>query len=155
MLYIQWNVSQRPHYPAVPLLISPAVNQPIVVQLSAICGPRRYTGLTISLFNGSRKLPAHSQGIAMRKVFNTAILVAIASASAALASPNTADSSVPADAVSRPEIIATRPGTGEASRQPSLQAQSESKPDRGERQVLSKNFQRPKPVQIYWFFGGR
>ena len=90
----------------------------------------------------------------MRNVLCTAFLVRIASASAALASPIAADSAVPA-AVSRAEVVSARPETGEASAQTSLQAQSESKPERGERQVLSKNFQRPKPVQIYWFFGGR
>jgi len=91
----------------------------------------------------------------MRKLLCTAFLVGIASASAALASPIADHSSVPGEAVSRSEIIAARPETGEASAQGSLQARSESKSDRGERQVLSKNFQRPKPVQIYWFFGGR
>jgi hypothetical protein len=90
----------------------------------------------------------------MRKVLCTAILVGIASASATLASPIAADGSVPSDAGSRSEAVVTRPGTGEVSPQP-LQAQSESKRDGAERQVLSKNFQRLKPVQIYWFFGGR
>ncbi len=91
----------------------------------------------------------------MRKVLCTAILVGIASTSAALASPIAADSSVPSDVVSRPEAVVTRPGTGEVSPPPSLQAQSERRRDGAERQILSKNFQRPKPVQIYWFFGGR
>lgn len=90
----------------------------------------------------------------MRNVLCLAFLVGVASTSVALASPIAANSSGRADAVSRPEV-SSRTESGEASAQPSLQAQSENKTDRRERQVLSKNFQQPKPVQIYWFFGGR
>ena len=38
---------------------------------------------------------------------------------------------------------------------PSLQTASERKVPRSQSEVLSKNFSNPKPVQIYWFFGGR
>jgi hypothetical protein len=91
----------------------------------------------------------------MRNVLCTAILIGIASASTALASPTAANSSVPTDTAARTEVISSRPETRESSTRPSSQARSESKPESGERQVLSKNFQHPKPVQIYWFFGGR
>ena len=95
------------------------------------------------------------RGIAMRRVLCTAFVIGIASVSTALASPIAANLSVPANAVSRQDVISARPEASETSAQTSLQAQSESRTDRRERQILSKNFQRPKPVQIYWFFGGR
>jgi len=91
----------------------------------------------------------------MRNVLCLAFLVGVASTSLALASPIAANSSDRADAVSRPEVVSSRSESGETSPQPSLRAQSENKADRRERQVLSKNFHQPRPVQIYWFFGGR
>ena len=38
---------------------------------------------------------------------------------------------------------------------PSSRSDTERKPVRFQPQVLSKSFANPKPVQIYWFFGGR
>ena len=95
----------------------------------------------------------------MRALLWTAILVVaaqgIALASTAAASPIAVEMSAPADASSRPDARAARLDAREARPQSSLTAQSERKPARSEAQVLSKNFPRPKPVQIYWFFGGR
>jgi hypothetical protein len=54
--------------------------------------------------------------------------------------------SVPDSATTRLEVVRT---------QPSSRSESEAKPVRVQPQVLSKNFANPKPVQIYWFFGGR
>ena len=86
----------------------------------------------------------------MRKVLCTGILVAIATVSAAQALPITKDASSPSETASRADVTVTRPERSESS---TLATQSENKPDR-ERQVLSRNFH-SKPVQIYWFFGGR
>jgi hypothetical protein len=79
-------------------------------------------------------------------VFLVVALQGIASASTAFASPGAVNASVPADTVSRPEAAAA---------QPSPRTDAERRPVRSQPQVLSKNFPSPKPVQIYWFFGGR
>ena len=95
----------------------------------------------------------------MRTVSWTVFLVVglqgIASASTTFASPIAADASAPAEAVSGPQAGASRLDAGEVRTQSSLRARTERKPASSEAQVLSKNFPRPKPVQIYWFFGGR
>ena len=88
----------------------------------------------------------------MRNALCTGFLVAIATVSAAHASPITKDASAPSEAVSRTDVAVTRSDSSEISAQT---MQSEGKPERAQRQVLSKNFQPSKPVQIYWFFGGR
>jgi hypothetical protein len=93
-------------------------------------------------------------GIVMRKLFWTVFLFVafhgMATASTAFASPteekatlSVADSSV------------ARLDGGAAKAQPGLRADGIRKPERVQSQVLSKNFANPKPVQIYWFFGGR
>jgi hypothetical protein len=95
----------------------------------------------------------------MRALLWTVFLVVaaqgIALASTASASPLAVEMSASDDASSRPDARATRLDAQEARPQTSLNAQSARKPARSEAQVLSKNFPRPKPVQIYWFFGGR
>ena len=96
----------------------------------------------------------------MRALLWTAILVVaaaqgIASAPTAAASPLAVEMSAPADPSSRPDGRTARLDAQEVRPQASLNAQSGRKPARSESQVLSKNFPRPKPVQIYWFFGGR
>lgn len=91
----------------------------------------------------------------MRNVLSIAFLVGIASVTTALATPIAANSSVAPDTMSRAEVTVTRSEAGDGRSQRSLQAQSESKTERSEGQLLSKNFPRAKPVQIYWFFGGR
>lgn len=95
----------------------------------------------------------------MRALLWTSILVVAAQASAlapaASASPLAVEISAPASTSSRSDArAATRDGQ-DTRPQASLNAQSERKLSRSETQVLSKNFPRPKPVQIYWFFGGR
>ena len=95
----------------------------------------------------------------MRTVLWTVFLVValrgIASASVAFGSPVAAGASVQANAVSGPEAGAAGLDVREDRAQASLRAPSERKPARSDAQILSKNFPRPKPVQIYWFFGGR
>ena len=88
----------------------------------------------------------------MRNALCTGFLVAIATVSAAQSSPITRDTSAPREAVSRADVAVTRSEGAEISTQ---RTQSEGRQERAERQVLSKNFQSSKPVQIYWFFGGR
>lgn len=95
----------------------------------------------------------------MRTALCTVLLVValqgIASASPALAPPTDANSSAPAvSATGVPSAPA--PVESDASKaQPTLRADAERKPLPIQPQVLSKNFQSPKPVHIYWFFGGR
>lgn len=93
-------------------------------------------------------------GIVMRKLLWTVFLIVafhgMATASTAFASPtaekvtlSVADSSVArldGDSVKTP---------------PTLRADAVRVPERVQSQVLSKNFSNPKPVRIYWFFGGR
>jgi hypothetical protein len=85
-------------------------------------------------------------------VFLVVALQGIASASTAVASPTVVSSSASA------EFSGLRPTRVDAD---ALKAQPSQRPDAGRKavpsqpQVLSKNFQSPKPVQIYWFFGGR
>jgi hypothetical protein len=95
----------------------------------------------------------------MRTAFMTVFLIValqgIASASTALAAPADANSSAPA--ASATEVpSATAPAESDASKaQPTQRTDSERKALPIQPQVLSKNFQSPRPVQIYWFFGGR
>ena len=88
---------------------------------------------------------------ALWTVFLVVALQGIASASTALASP---DVNSPTQAVSASNAVAG-PDADVLKAQPSPSADAERKPVRNPPQVLSKNFQSPKPVQIYWFFGGR
>ena len=77
-----------------------------------------------------------------------------AGSTAALASPT--DEKVAAvETVSAPESNATRLEASAMRIQPSSRSESERKSERTQPEVLSKNFATPKPVQIYWFFGGR
>ena len=90
---------------------------------------------------------------ALRTVFLVVALQGIASASTALASPDvnsptTVSASDGQNAVPGPDADVLKA-------QPSPSADAERQPVRNQPQVLSKNFQSPKPVQIYWFFGGR
>jgi len=87
-------------------------------------------------------------------VFLVVALQGIASASVAFGSPVAGHAAAQVDAVSGTESGASRLNVHEDRAQASLRA-SERKPARSDAQVLSKNFPRPKPVQIYWFFGGR
>jgi len=93
----------------------------------------------------------------MRALLWTVFLVVAAQgidlAPAASASPLAAEISAPAD--TRADANAARLEARVTRAQPSLHVQSERKVPRSEAQVLSKNYPRPKPVQIYWFFGGR
>jgi hypothetical protein len=88
-------------------------------------------------------------------VFLAVALQGIALVSTAHASPTAANSSALAESVSRPESTATRSDADALRAQPSPSADAERKPAPSQPQVLSKNFPSPKPVQIYWFFGGR
>jgi hypothetical protein len=74
--------------------------------------------------------------------------------SIALASPTT-ERVATAETHSVPDGTPTRLETSSLRIQPSSRSESERKPVRTQREVLSKNFANPKPVQIYWFFGGR
>lgn len=93
----------------------------------------------------------------MRSAFMTVILVVavqgIASAPTALASTDV-NSPAPAVSASNGQSAVAGPDADVLKAQP-LRADAERKPVRSQKQVLSKNFQSPKPVQIYWFFGGR
>jgi hypothetical protein len=91
---------------------------------------------------------------ALWTVFLVVALQGITSASTALAST---DVNTPAPAVSTPDGPSTvaGPDADALKAQPSLRADDARKPVQSQPQVLSKNFQSPKPVQIYWFFGGR
>ena len=86
-------------------------------------------------------------------VFLVVALQGIASASTALASPDV-NSPTPVSA-SDGQNAAAGPDADMLKAQPSPSPDAERKPVRNQPQVLSKNFQSPKPVQIYWFFGGR
>lgn len=94
----------------------------------------------------------------MRKVLWTVFLVAalqgVAAASTALASPP-AERVATAETVSVPDGTPTRLEASSLRIQPSSRGESVRKPVRTQPEVLSKNFSNPKPVQIYWFFGGR
>ena len=87
---------------------------------------------------------------ALWTVFLVVALQGIASASTAFASTDV----TPASTVSAAEAPSPTVRADEKA-QPSLRPEDQRRADSGQPQVLSKNFQRPKPVQIYWFFGGR
>ena len=91
----------------------------------------------------------------MWTVFLVVALQGMASASTAFASPTPATATVSSDVASSPAASAERPDADTPKAEPAFRADSERKPAAGQPQVLSKNFQSPKPVQIYWFFGGR
>jgi len=94
----------------------------------------------------------------MRTVLWTVFLVVAAQgmASASTASPTAERAPVAAAATTDiADTATTRLEADAAKMQPSLRVNIEPKTARSEPQVLSKNFQSPKPVQIYWFFGGR
>jgi len=95
----------------------------------------------------------------MRTVLWTAFLVVavqgMASASTALASPTAERAPVAAAETTDTPDTTTRLEADASRMQPSLRVEAERKTARSEPQVLSKNFPSPKPVQIYWFFGGR
>jgi len=94
----------------------------------------------------------------MRKVLWTVVLVVafqgVAAASTALAAP-TAERVDSAETVSVPDGTPTRLEASSLRIQPTSRGESARKPVRTQPEVLSKNFSNPKPVQIYWFFGGR
>jgi hypothetical protein len=85
-------------------------------------------------------------------IFLVVALQGMAGASTALASPTekvaTAETLSPPDGATRLEASSLRI-------QPSSRSESERTPVRRQPQVLSKSFSNPKPVRIYWFFGGR
>ncbi len=87
---------------------------------------------------------------ALWTVFLIVALQGIASASTASASTDTP----PAASSSAAEVPSPTARSVSAA-QPSLRPESQHKADQNQAQVLTKNFQSPKPVQIYWFFGGR
>ena len=93
----------------------------------------------------------------MSKLLWTIFLVvafqATATASTALASPP-AEKTTVAEALSASENATARLDAGSVKTAPGLRADSERKRQDAP-EVLSKNFATPKPVQIYWFFGGR
>src|SRR5262245_59384830 len=93
------------------------------------------------------------QGIVMRTatlaIFLVVAVHGLASASPAFASP---EASVSADPQVSQDANRVGPSDAKDPSQPSLTAQTERKPVRSEPEVLSSNFARPKPVQIYWFF---
>ena len=86
-------------------------------------------------------------------VFLVVALQGMATASIALASP-TAERVATAETLSGPDGT-TRLEASSLRIQPSSRSESERKPVRTQPEVLSKTFANPKPVQIYWFFGGR
>ena len=95
-------------------------------------------------------------GVAMRSALWTVFLVValqgIASASSAFASPmdeNTSRAS--ADVPSATEAVDAEGSKAQTS--PRTDFDRKSRPS--QQQVLSKNLQSPRPMQIYWFFGGR
>ena len=90
---------------------------------------------------------------ALMTVFLVVALQGIASASSAFASPEDEIASAPGT-LEVPSV--TPPEQPDASKtQVPLRTDTERQPVASRFQVLSKNFQSPKPVQIYWFFGGR
>ena len=85
-------------------------------------------------------------------IFLLVSLKGIASVSAALATPATE----PDSAIVRPAAaVESLSAGGQRSETPGLQGNTERKPGPIEAKPLSKDFSSPKPVQIYWFFGGR
>ena len=85
-------------------------------------------------------------------VFLVVALQGIGAASTALAAP--AEKVATAETLSPPEG-ATRLEASSLRLQPSSRSDAERKSARTQPQVLSKSFSTPKPVRIYWFFGGR
>jgi hypothetical protein len=94
------------------------------------------------------------QGIAMRTstwaIFLFVSLKGITSVSAALAAP--AEAPQP---VVPPAIAVARLGTDAQRTAPLVPADHERKPEPIQGKTLSRDFSSPKPVKIYWFFGGR
>jgi hypothetical protein len=94
-------------------------------------------------------------GIAMRTstwaIFLFVSLKGIASVSAALAAPAT--EATPTPALAGPSAAVERLASDEQRPRPLVQVNSERKPAPVEAKTLSLSS--PKPVQIYWFFGGR
>ena len=88
-------------------------------------------------------------------VFLYVALQGIASAATALASPIAGESPARAETVSRTDTGADRLDLDDRRSAASFRATAERKPARSKAQVLSKDVSRPKPVRIYWFFGGR
>ena len=91
----------------------------------------------------------------MRTTLWTVVLVValqgMASASTAWAAPKPTTSAI----VAGPETAGTRADAIAPRVQASLRPDTERTPVKGPPQALSKSFQSPKPVRIYWFFGGR
>jgi hypothetical protein len=86
-------------------------------------------------------------------VFLFVAIQGIATASTAFASPTAVNASVQAD--TRSSQKATRFDVDEKRVAPSQRAKVERASTGDETQVLSKDYPQPKPVHIYWFFGGR
>ena len=86
-------------------------------------------------------------------VFLVVALQGMASASTVFASPTDMKSPAQTRSAATPDIATARLDMLRV--QPPLAAESDRKPIQTQPQVLSKNFSSPKPVQIYWFFGGR
>jgi hypothetical protein len=84
-------------------------------------------------------------------IFLFVSLQGIAAASGALGAPAEAPQQLvvpPAIAVARLDTDAQRPA-------PLVPAGHERKPEPIQGRTLSRDFSSPKPVKIYWFFGGR
>jgi hypothetical protein len=86
-------------------------------------------------------------------VFLVVALQGMASASTAFASPTDMKSSAQTRSVPSSDVATAR--LDALGVQPPLAVGNERTPIQTQPQVLSKNFSSPKPVQIYWFFGGR
>jgi hypothetical protein len=83
-------------------------------------------------------------------IFLVVALNGIASASSAFAS-----TSEPTPARPQQELNAGPVGFEQSRSAPLLKAEAETKPERSTGSVVSREVPQPKPVQIYWFFGGR
>jgi hypothetical protein len=86
-------------------------------------------------------------------VFLVVAIQGMAAASTAHASPTAEKATL--EPIPVPQSASTRLEASSLRIQPSSRSESERKSDRTQPEVLSKNFANPKPVQIYWFFGGR
>ena len=91
---------------------------------------------------------------ALWTIFLVVALQSMAVHSTALASP-IAEKATLAEALSAPGNMTARLETGAVKTTPGARADSERRSTQERPEVLSKNFASPKPVQIYWFFGGR
>jgi hypothetical protein len=83
-------------------------------------------------------------------IFLVVALHGIASASVAFASTSEATAARP-----QQELNAGPVGFQQSRSAPLLKAEAETKPQRSAGNIVGRDVPQPKPVQIYWFFGGR